>query len=153
MAVSACVKRFILIILCGNPIMKGAFITLLSSLVLQIDAEIAILTANLGRLNFIQQLTNLEIQAVQAIYNKIQNDLNLILGPLNAASTCPELVNLNSVIQQNVVSKTVVSLQNSIYKLNKASNLATRQDAIIKQKNKVRDQLLDMISSINTLCP
>lgn len=153
MAASACVKRFILTVLCGNPIMKGSFITLLTSLVLQIDQEIALLTLQLGRLNFVQQLTNLEIQALQAVFNKIQVDLNLILGPLQSGAACSELNRLNQYIQSNAVSKKAIALQNAIYKLNKAANLTTRQNAIIAQKNKIRDEMLDMIDAINTLCP
>jgi hypothetical protein len=122
-------------------------------MVLQIDQEIALLTLQLGRLNFIQQLTNLEIQALQAVFNKVQADLNLIFGPLNNAASCPELIRLTEYIQSTAVSKKAIALQNAIYKLNRAANFATRQDAIIAQKNKIRDEMLDMIDAINTLCP
>lgn len=152
MAVSACARRFIFNILCGNPIVRGALTTTLSSIVLEIDAEIAILTASLGRLNFIQQLTNLEIQTVQAILNKITADLNLIFGPLRNAADCPEINKILETIERNGATKKVVGLQNNIYRLNRVANLATRQDAIIKQKNKIRDDILDFIDEIGILC-
>ena len=153
MAVTACVRRFILVVLCGNPIMKGAFVTLLNSLILQLDQEIALLTAQLGRLNVIQLLTNLTIQSLRAVFNKVQADLNLVLGPLNDASACPELLTMNSIIQRSVLSKKVRALQNALYKLNKTANLARAQTAIIAYKNKVRDDLQNMVDEIAALCP
>lgn len=147
-----CVKAFILAILCGNPILKGVFTTFLTSLVLQLDQEIAVLTLELGQLNILNRLLNIEIQFVQAAVNKVQADLNLLLGPLSAANNCPTLSKLNTNIQQNAVSKTFVALQNKIYQFNRRTNLTRIQDTIIKKKQKLRNDCLDMISAITDLC-
>lgn len=153
MAVSQCVKSFILFILCGNPILKGVFVTTLSGLVVTLDAEITQLIAQLGRLNIINQLASIEINTLNASSNKVRAELNLLLGPLADASTCPELAALLQQLQSSSVSKAAVGLQNQIYKANKSLNLAAAQQAIISQKQQLRTFCLDTINEINTLCP
>lgn len=147
-----CVKAFILAILCGNPILKGVFTTFLAGLVLQLDQEIAILTLELGQLNILNRLLNIEIQFVQSALNKVQADLNLLLGPLSAANSCPTLSKLNTNIQQNAVSKKFVALQNKLAQFNRRTNLTQVQNTIIKKKQKLRQDALDMIDAITSLC-
>jgi hypothetical protein len=99
MAISSCVTTFILTVLCGNPILKGVFVTLLNSILIQLEEEIAVLTLEIGRLNVVNQVLQLEIQAEQAIVSKLQADFNLVLGPLQNSATCPELNQLTNTIQ------------------------------------------------------
>jgi hypothetical protein len=153
MSLSSCVTSFILVILCGNPVLKGAFVTLLNSLLLTIDQEITILTAQLGRLNVINRLLNFEIQTVQSVINKVTSDLNLILGPFQQYANCPDISRLQELIQQNAVNKNFVGLQNKLYELNRATNLANVIDAVIKQKQKHRTDIQDFIDRIADLCP
>lgn len=153
MAVSACVSRFIVTVLCGNPILKGAFITFLNGTVAQLDQEITVLTASLGRLNVVQALTNIEIQAVNAIVNKIRNDANLLLGPLNSFSGCSELQRVSSYLQNNAGSKAVKGFQRKVYELNRAANMANVQSSIIQAKEQLKQDVLDILDEINTLCP
>jgi hypothetical protein len=151
-SITPCVRSFILFILCGNPILKGVFVTTLSGLVVTLDAEITVLTAQLGRLNIINQLASIEINTLNAIQHKTQAELNLILGPLSSASTCPQLAALLQDLQSSSVSKAVVGRQNQIYKANKSLNLAAAQQAIISQKQQLRQFCLDMIQEIALLC-
>jgi hypothetical protein len=153
MTLSPCFDAFVLAVLCSNPIMKGAFVTILTGTILTIDQDISIFTAQLGRLNIVNQILNLEIQAVQAILNKVQADLNLILEPLAAFGECPELARLNETLQNNAVSKKLSTFQKKIYEYNRIANLTVVQDAITKKKNALRNDLLDMIDRINILCP
>ena len=153
MALSNCVITFILTILCGNPILKGTFVTLLSSIVAQLDEEIAVLTLELGRLNVVNQVLQLEIQAEQAIVNKITADFNLVLGPLNASGTCPELAQLTKTIQNSGAGKFISGLQNKIYEANRTLNLTNIQNSILKQTEQERNQIQEMINQIASLCP
>jgi hypothetical protein len=150
---SPCVDSFILTILCGNPILKGSFITLLSSIVLQLDAEVTDLNAQLGRLNVINQVLNFEIQAVQAIIDKVQADFNLILGPLQQFGSCPELAQLSQTLQESAISKKFAGLQEKIYWLNRRANIANVQNSISQHKDETRNNFLAFIDRINTLCP
>jgi hypothetical protein len=152
MALSTCAANFIKYVLCGNPVLKGVFITTLSGLVVTLDAEITVLVAQVGRLNVINQLANIEIQTLNAVTNKLQAELNLLLGPLTDAASCPEIAALLAEFQSSAVSKAAVGLQNQIYKANQSLNLAAAQQAIIAQKQQVRQFCLDMIQGINTLC-
>jgi hypothetical protein len=133
--------------------MKGSFVTLLSSIVLQLDSEVNVLNAQLGRLNVANQILNLEIQAVQAIVDKVQSDFNLILGPLQEFSSCPELAQLSQTLQENAVSKTFAGLQEKIYWLNRRTNIANVQNSISQHKEEVKNNLLAIIDRINILCP
>lgn len=153
MALSACVDSFIVALLCSNPILKGAFITSLSGIVLQLDQEIAQATTQLERLNIVNKVLNLEIQAAQAILNKVSADLNLILDPLKAFGSCPELARLNETLQNNAVSKTFSAFQKKLYEYNRILNLTRVQDAITKRRQQIRQEALDIIDRINILCP
>lgn len=153
MAVSACIESFILVILCGNPILKGAFSTFLNTLILQLDEEIAVLTLQLGRLNFLNQFLSLELQTVQALVDKVSADFNLILDPLKQFGDCPELAQLSNFIQDNAVNKNIAGLQNKLYELNRVTNLVNLQNAIIKQKDQLRNSLQEFVDRIGTICP
>jgi hypothetical protein len=151
--VSPCVVRFVRTVLCGNPIMKGAFVTTLSSVVLALDAEIAILFVLLQQLNIVKRVIDFAIQSVRATLNQVAASLNIVLGPLQTAAECEELRKLLTQLESSAVGRKVRGMQNLIYKANRISGLAVQTDSIMKYKNKVRDDLLDMISAINTLCP
>lgn len=153
MSLSACVDSFILTVLCGNPIMKGAFVTVANGIVIQLDQEIESLTVEMNRLNLVNRVLSLEIQAVQAIVNKVQADLNIILGPLQDSGNCPEISRFTEAVQNNAVGKSFSALQKKLYEFNRSANLAVYMDAFIKQKQQVRDQTQEMIDRIAQLCP
>ncbi len=152
-SVTPCLKNFIFYIICGNPIFKGVFVSTLSGMVVTLDAEIVQLIAQAGRLNIINQLANLEIQTLNAVTNKLQAQLNILLGPLSDASACPEVAAFLQQLQSNSVSKTAAGLQNQIYKADKSLNLAAAQNSLIARKQKLRTLCLDTINEISNLCP
>lgn len=151
--VAACVEAFILTILCANPILKGAWVTLLNGLILQLDEEVALLTLEIGRLNILNSLTSLGILTLQAAINKVRADLNLFLGPLQQFSDCTALSDLNSTLQNSAVGKKYAAFNKKLHDLQRASNLQN----ILSAKKLLVDQkiadLQSMISRINELCP
>lgn len=151
--VAACVKAFILAILCGNPILKGAFVTAINGVILDLDVEIALLTAQLARLNIINAITNIAIKALQAQIDKVTADLNLILEPMAAAGSCAGLNNLNEAIQNSAVGKTFNAFQKLLYDFNRRTNLVNLQNAIIQKKQQLRDDLQNFVDNIASLCP
>ena len=151
--IAPCGKAFILAILCGNPILKGAFVTLLNTVIIRLDQDIALLTAQLLRLNLANMLLNLEIQIVEGLVNRVQSELNLVLGPFQQFGGCESLSKLNEILQNNAVGKTYASFQRKLYEWNRRLNLATRIDALIKQKEKYKTELQDWVSAIGGLCP
>src|SRR6267142_21574 len=90
-ALSICVVNFIRQILCNNPTLKATFKTFLNSQILLADAEIALLGAQLARLDILNSFAQLEIQTLAAVQNKIQADLNVVLGPMQGYATCPTI--------------------------------------------------------------
>lgn len=153
MAISSCLKAFILTVLCGNPIMKGAVVSSLTGILFTLDAEIALATAELGRLNVFNAFLSLEILTIKAILNKVSADLNLILGPFSDSASCPEVAEVIEKLQEGAVNKKISGFINKLYEQQRVLNLAVIQDAIIKKKNAQRDRIVEFINSINTLCP
>ncbi len=153
MAVPACVKAFILVILCSNPILKGVWITLLNNAILQLQQEVALITLQIQRLNILNSLSGLIINNIKALVNKVSSDLNLFLGPLQSFSDCVILSDLNTTIQQSAVGQKFYALNKKLHDLQRATNLSNILGA---QKEKIDDQierLQDMLNEINILCP
>ncbi len=153
MALGPCVDAFITALLCSNPILKGAFVTTLSGLVIQLDLLVAQSTLQLGRFNILNKVLEFQIQLLQAVIGKVSADLNLILGPLRAFGTCPELARLNEALQNTAVGKVFSSLQKKLYEANRLTNLTIVQDGITKKRQQLRKDALDIIERINILCP
>ena len=153
MAVLACVRAFILAILCGNPILKGAFVTVANSTIATLDLQIVALTASLARLNFFNQILSFQIAALEAIFSTVRADLNLILEPLNRANSCPPLQKFNQQVQSALGGKKFRAFQKKLYDFNRSTNLANAQSALIQEKDKLKKDLQDMVDEIGTLCP
>lgn len=151
--VAPCVKAFILLLLCGNPILKGAFVTLLNTTIASLSAEVDLLTLQIERLNIINQITSLGINALNGIVNQVKVDLNLLLGPLQQAADCPALSQLSETVQNNAVGRTLSALNKRLYDINRATNLIHVQDAIKQKKEEQIRRLQDMVNAISSLCP
>lgn len=147
-----CVKAFILAILCGNPILKGTFTTFLTGLVLTLDAEIAVLVLAIAQLNILNRILALQIASVNAALNKNIADLNVLLGPLAAAGSCSTLSKLLIGLESILAGKKSRGLQKLLNELNRRTNLAQVQDTIMKKKQKLRNDCLDIIAAITDLC-
>lgn len=149
--VSQCTLLFIKYIICGNPILKSLFISTIASLKATLQAEVAILVIEAGRLNILAQLAQIEISALQGITNKAQSELNLLLGPLSS-SNCVDLQALNSKLQSSATGKILVALQNWIYKANKYSQLEQAKLSQVAQNNQMITWLNNFQNAINTVC-
>jgi hypothetical protein len=152
MAVAACVRAFILTILCGNPILRGAFVTLLNSMILQVSLEIDLLTVQIARLNILNQILSLGITTAQAAFDKVKADLNLFLGPLQQFHGCVDLSTLNETIQNNAVGRAVANFNKKLYELNRVTNLVRVQNAIKQKKEEQVRKLQEMVDAIASLC-
>ncbi len=152
MAVSHCVEAFILALLCGNPILKGAFVTLLNGTILKLSLEVDLITAQIARLNILNQLLSLGITTAQALFDKVTADLNLFLGPLQQFPDCIDMAQLNETIQSSAVGRTVANFNKKLYELNRVTNLIRVQDAIKQKKEEQIQKLQDIIDSIASLC-
>lgn len=151
--VAPCVKAFILFFICGNPILKGAFVTLLSTVIASLSLEVDVLTAEIARLNLVNQITSLGINALNGLANQIKVDLNLLIGPLQQAADCPALADLNATVQNNAIGRSFAALNKKLYDLNRMTNLVRVQSAIKQQKEEQIRRLQDMVSAIGNLCP
>lgn len=151
--VAACVRAFILTILCANPILKGAWVTLLNSTILSLQEQIAILTLQINRLNILNTLTGIGINTLRALVNKVSTDLNLFLGPLQAFPDCQVLSGLSSTIQAGAIGQKFSAINKKLHDFQRATNLSN----ILSAKKKKLDQriadLQAMLDAINTLCP
>src|SRR5271157_3690049 len=100
-----CAVQFIRAILCGNVVLKSTFKTFLNSQILAANAEIAILGAQLVRLDILNQFAMLEINTLAAVQNKIQADLNVVLGPMQGYATCPVISNFIQQAESGATAK------------------------------------------------
>lgn len=151
--VAACVKAFILFFICGNPILKGAFVTLLNTVINSLSLEVDLLTAEIARLNLVNQITSLGISALNGLVNQIKVDLNLLIGPLQQAAECTALADLNETLQNNAIGRTFTAINKKLYDINRVTNLVRVQDAIKQKKQEQIRRLQDMVTAISTLCP
>jgi hypothetical protein len=102
-------------------------------------------------LNILAELAQIEIGALNAIVNKTQSELNLILGPL-AGSQCIDLQNLIGKLQNTATGKILVGVQNQIYKYAKFSSAEQAKLAQIAQNNQLVTWCNNFIAAINTTC-
>lgn len=153
MALPRCVDAFILAILCGNPVLKAAWITLLNSMLISLQAQIAILTANLVSLNSASQVLSLASNTIRAVIDKTKVDLNLFLGPLQQFSTCVPLLDINKILQKNAVNKVASSLNKLDYRLRR---MIGQINVISAFKKEIDEQVIviqDFLDRITQLCP
>jgi len=123
-ALGICVVNFIKQILCNNPILKATFKTFLNSQILAANAEIAILGAQLNRLDILNKFAQLEIQTLATIQDKIKADLNVVLGPMQGYATCPTITQFIEQAQSGATLKALSGLQNLIYTYNRRAYVA-----------------------------
>jgi hypothetical protein len=153
MALPKCVDAFILAILCGNPVLKGAWIGLLNAMILRLQQESTLYLAQIARINAASRLLSLASNTVRALIDRTKVDLNLFLGPLQQFSSCLPLADLNKILQSAAVNKTFVSLNKLDYKLRRMVSLSEQLTATKEYLDKQIETLQDFLDRINTICP
>ena len=152
-ALSICVINFIRQILCNNPILKATFKTFLNSQILAADAEIAVLGAQLARLDILNEFAMLEIQTLAAVQNKIQADLNVVLGPMQSYATCPTISQFIAQAESGATAKALAGFQNLIYTYNRRAYVANAISAQVKSLQNFINTAQSFLSLLDTICP
>jgi hypothetical protein len=152
-ALSICVINFIRQILCNNPILKATFKTFLNSQILAADAEIAVLGAQLARLDILNSFAMLEIQTLAAVQNKIQSDLNVVFGPMQSYATCPTISQFMTQAQSGATAKALAGLQNLIYTYNRRAYVATAISNKVKSLQNFVNTAQAFNDLLNSICP
>jgi len=152
-ALSICVINFIRQILCNNPILKATFKTFLNSQILAADAEIAVLGAQLARLDILNEFAMLEIQTLAAVQNKIQADLNVVLGPMQSYATCPVISQFIAQAESGATAKALAGFQNLIYTYNRRAYVANAISAQVKSLQNFVNTAQSFLSLLDTICP
>lgn len=147
-----CVYQFIKAILCGNAVLKATFKTFLNSQILLANAEIALLGAQLVRLDILNSFAQLEINTLAAVQNKIQADLNVVFGPMQAYATCPTISQFLSQAESSVTIKALAGLQNLIYTYNRRAYVANAISARVKQLQNFVNTAQGFLNLIDTVC-
>jgi len=153
MPLPRCVDLFIISILCGNPVLKGAWLTLLNTMIARLQLQSTLLLANIARLNAASHFLNLASNTVRAIIDRTKVDLNLFLGPLQQFSSCLPLKDLNSFLQSNAVNKTFATINKLDYKIRRIVSLKDQLTATKEYIDDKIETLQDFIDRINTICP
>ncbi len=153
MAILPCVRAFILAILCGNPILKGALVTTLNAMIATLDLEITKLTATLGRLNIFNKILGAQINLIAGLFDGAKAQLNLILGPLSAAGNCITISNIMKQLQEVLGGKKFRGFQRKLASFTRATNLSTHISNLIEIKKKLKKDAEEFIEAIADLCP
>jgi hypothetical protein len=153
MSLSSCATAFIIQVLCGNSVLKSTFKTFLNSQILLANAEIALLAAQIARLDILNAFANLEIQTLAAVQNKIQSSLNVVLGPMQGFAGCPTISQFMVQAQSGVTAKALAGFQNLIYSYNRRQYVANTLTARVKQLQAFTATAQEFLNSIDTLCP
>jgi hypothetical protein len=151
-ALSICVINFIRQILCNNPILKATFKTFLNSQILAADAEIAVLGAQLARLDILNAFAQLEIQTLAAVQNKIQADLNVVLGPMQSYATCPTISQFIAQAESGATTKALAGFQNLIYTYNRRAYVANAISAKVKSLQNFVGTAQSFLTLIDQIC-
>lgn len=152
MALSQCVKTFIKNILCANPILKSTFKTFLNSQILLAEEEIALISAQLVRLDILNSFAQLEIQTLKAVQNKIQADLNVVFGPMSGYASCPEISQILTQATSGSTAKALAALQNLIYTFNRRQYVANALTAEQKKLRGFVQSAQNILNSIDSVC-
>jgi hypothetical protein len=147
-----CAVQFIKAVLCGNPTLKATFKTFLNSQILAADAEIAILGAQIARLDILNEFANLEIQTLAAVQNKIQADLNVVLGPMQGSATCPVISQFMQQAQSGATAKALAGFQNLIYTYNRRAYVATAISNQVKSLQDFVNKAQQFVDLIDLVC-
>jgi hypothetical protein len=151
-ALSICVINFIRQILCNNPTLKSTFKTFLNAQILAADAEIAVLGAQIARLDILNEFAMLEIQTLAAVQNKIQADLNVVLGPMQSYATCPTISALIAQAESGATLKALSGLQNLIYTYNRRAYVANAISSQVKSLQNFVNTAQSFLTLIDQVC-
>jgi hypothetical protein len=151
-ALSICVLQFIRQILCNNPALKSTFKTFLNSQILLADAQIAILGSQLARLDILNEFAMLEIQTLATVQNKIQADLNVVLGPMQSYATCPTISQFIAQAESGATIKALAGFQNLIYTYNRRAYVATAISNQVKQLQDFVNKAQSFLNLIDQVC-
>lgn len=151
-ALSICVVNFIRQIICNSPIFKATFKTFLNSQILAADAEIAVLGAQLARLDILNEFAMLEIQTLAAVQNKIQADLNVVLGPMQSYATCPTISQFIAQAESGATLKALAGFQNLIFSYNRRAYVANAISAQVKSLQNFVNTAQAFLNLIDQVC-
>jgi hypothetical protein len=151
-ALSICVVNFIRQVLCSNPVLKATFKTFLNSQILAADAEIAALGAQLARLDILNEFAMLEIQTLAAVQNKIQADLNVVLGPMQGYATCPTISQFIAQAQSGATAKALAGFQNLIYTYNRRAYVTNAISAQVKSLQNFVNTAQSFLNLLDQIC-
>lgn len=151
-ALSICVINFIRQILCNNPILKATFKTFLNSQILAADAEIAILGSQIARLDILNEFAMLEIETLAAVQNKIQADLNVVLGPMQGYATCPTISQFIAQAESGATLKALAGFQNLIYSYNRRAYVANAISTQVKSLQNFVNTAQAFLNLIDQVC-
>jgi hypothetical protein len=147
-----CAIQFIRAILCGNSVLKSTFKTFLNSQILLADEQIAILGAQLARLDILNEFANLEIQTLAAVQNKIQADLNVVLGPMQGSATCPVISQFIAQATSGSTLKALAGIQNLIYTYNRRAYVANAISNQVKSLQNFVNTAQEFLNLIDQVC-
>jgi len=147
-----CAVQFIKAVLCGNSVLKATFKTFLNSQILLADEQIAILGAQLNRLDILNEFARLEINTLAAVQNKIQADLNVVLGPMQGAATCPVISQFMQQAQSGSTLKALAGIQNLIYTYNRRQYVATAISNQVKSLQNFVNTAQQFLILIDQVC-
>src|ERR1700685_1557336 len=151
-ALGICVINFIRQILCNNPTLKSTFKTFLNSQILLADEQIALLGAQLARLDILNDFAMLEINKLAAVQNKIQADLNVVLGPMQSYATCPTISQFIAQAESGSTLKALAGLQNLIYTYNRRAYVANAISAQVKSLQNFVNTAQQFLNLIDQVC-
>jgi len=152
-ALSICVINFIKQILCNNPILKATFKSFLETQIAAADLEIAILGAQIARLDILNEFAMLEIQTLALVQNKIQADLNVVLGPMQGYATCPTISQFIAQAESGATAKALAGFQNLIYTYNRRAYVANAISAQVKSLQNFVNTANSFLTLLDSICP
>ena len=152
MSLPSCALTFIKNILCGNSVLRSTFRTFLNSQILLAEGEIALISSQIARLDILNIVTNLEIQTLKAVQNKIQSDLNVLGVPMAANASCPTISVFLAQAQGGAAAKKLAALQNLIYTLNRRQYVANALTAEQKQLQSYVATAQEFLNNIDSVC-
>ena len=147
-----CVVQFIRAVLCGNSVLKATFKTFLNSQILLADEQIAILGAQIARLDILNSFAQLEIQTLATVQNKIQADLNVVLGPMQGAATCPTISQFIQQAESRATLKALSGLQNLIYTYNRRAAVANAISNQVKSLQNFVNTAQQFLNLLDQIC-
>lgn len=147
-----CAVQFIKAVLCGNTVLKSTFKTFLNSQILLADEQIAILGAQLNRLDILNEFARLEINTLAAVQNKIQADLNVVLGPMQGSATCPVISQFMQQAQSGATTQALAGIQNLIYTYNRRQYVATAISNKVKSLQNFVNTAQQFLNLIDQVC-